>query len=191
MSLSGQSGGTIGGGWKNRTKNFEERKDSTATNEAVVSMGKQDRFSNDINIRNRQASYEYELLDKYIAGIVLKGTEIKSIREGKVNLQDGYCYFNNGELFAKAISINTYSQGTHYNHELTRERKLLLKKSELAKIEGRIEEKGLTLIPLRLFINERGYAKLEIAIGRGKKLHDKRDSIKEKDIKRELSRVKF
>jgi SsrA-binding protein len=154
-------------------------------------MSKQDRFSNDINIRNKQAGYEYELLDKYIAGIVLKGTEIKSIREGKVNLQDGYCYFNNGELFAKAISINTYSQGTHFNHELTRERKLLLKKSELAKIEGRIEEKGLTLVPIRLFINERGYAKLEIAIGRGKKLHDKRDSIKEKDIKRELSRVRF
>lgn len=154
-------------------------------------MSKKDRFSNDINIRNKQAGFQYELLDKYIAGIVLKGTEIKSIREGKVNLQDGYCYLNNGELFAKGINITTYSQGTHYNHEATRERKLLLKKTEIQKLEGKVEEKGLTLIPTRLFINERGYAKVEIALARGKKIHDKRDSIKEKDIKRELSRVKF
>jgi SsrA-binding protein len=154
-------------------------------------MSKQDRFSNDINIRNKQAGFQYELLDKYIAGIVLKGTEIKSIREGKVNLQDGYCYLNNGELFAKGININAYAQGTHYNHEAARERKLLLKKSEINKLEGKVEEKGLTLIPTRLFINERGYAKLEIALAKGKKVHDKRDSIKERDIKRELSRVKF
>jgi SsrA-binding protein len=154
-------------------------------------MSKQDRFSNDINIRNKQAGFQYELLDKYIAGIVLKGTEIKSIREGKVSLQDGYCYLNNGELFAKGININVYAQGTHYNHEATRERKLLLKREEIRRLEGKVEEKGLTLIPTRLFINERGYAKVEIALARGKKLHDKRDSIKEKDIKRELSRVKF
>lgn len=149
------------------------------------------RFSNDINIRNRQASYEYELLDKYVAGIILTGTEIKSIREGKVNLQDGYCYFNNGELFVKGVNITTYAQGTHYNHEPTRERKLLLKRSELKKLEGRIEEKGLTLVAVRLFINNRGFAKLEIALGRGKKLHDKRDSIKERDAKRELDRMKI
>jgi SsrA-binding protein len=149
-----------------------------------------DRFSNTINIRNRQAGFEYELLDKYVAGIVLTGTEIKSIREGKVNLQDGYCYFNNGELFVKAINISPYAQGTHYNHEATRERKLLLKRSEIKKLEGRME-KGLTLVPLRLFINDRGFAKMEIALGRGKKLHDKRDSIKERDAKRELSRIKF
>lgn len=154
-------------------------------------MSKQQRFSNDINIRNKQAGFQYELLDKYVAGIVLKGTEIKSIREGKVSLQDGYCYLNNGELFAKGININVYAQGTHYNHEATRERKLLLKREELRRLEGKVEEKGLTLIPTRLFINERGYAKVEIALARGKKLHDKRDSIKEKDIKRELSRVKF
>jgi SsrA-binding protein len=153
-------------------------------------MSKQ-RFSNDINIRNRQASYEYELLEKYIAGIVLTGTEIKSIREGKVNLQDGYCYFNNGELFVKGVNITPYAQGTHYNHEATRERKLLLKRSELKKLEGKVEEKGLALIPTRLFINERGLAKMEIALGRGKKLHDKRDSIKEKDAKRELARIKL
>ncbi|MEO5603820.1 MAG: SsrA-binding protein SmpB [Cyclobacteriaceae bacterium] len=153
-------------------------------------MGKQ-RFTNDINIRNRQAGYEYELLEKYIAGIVLTGTEIKSIREGKVNLQDGYGYFNNGELFVKGVNITPYAQGTHYNHEPTRERKLLLKRSELKKLEARSEEKGLTLVPTRLFINDRGFAKIEIALGRGKKLHDKRDSIKERDAKRELDRIKF
>jgi SsrA-binding protein len=149
------------------------------------------RFSNDINIRNKSASFEFELLDKYVAGIVLTGTEIKSIREGKVNLQDGYCYFNNGELFTKGVNITPYSQGTHYNHEAQRERKLLLKKAELIKIETKVEEKGLTLVPLRLFINGRGFAKMEIAIARGKKLHDKRDSIKERDAKRELNKLKF
>jgi len=149
------------------------------------------RFSDNINIRNRQATFQYELLDKMVAGIVLRGTEIKSIREGKVNLQDGYCYFANGEVFVKAITITPYAQGTHYNHEASRERKLLMKKSELTKLEARVEEKGLALIPIRLFINERGLVKLEIALARGKKLHDKRDSIKEKDLKRELSRVKL
>ena len=149
------------------------------------------RFSNDINIKNRQASFQYELLDKYTAGIVLKGTEIKSIREGKVNLQDGYCYFLDGELFARGINITPYAQGTHYNHEAARERKLLLKKSELKKLEDKVESKGLTLVPTRLFINDRGFAKLEIALGRGKKLHDKRENIKERDIKRELSRIKY
>jgi SsrA-binding protein len=150
-----------------------------------------ERFSNNINIRNRQAGYEFELLDKYVAGMVLTGTEIKSIREGKVMLQDGYCYFNNSELFVKAIHITPYAQGTHYNHDATRERKLLLKRSELKKIETKIEEKGLTLIPTRLFLNERGLAKLEIALARGKKLHDKRDSIKERDARRELDRMKL
>ncbi|MFD1000812.1 SsrA-binding protein SmpB [Ohtaekwangia kribbensis] len=149
------------------------------------------RFSDNINIKNRQASFEFELLDKYVAGMVLMGTEIKSIREGKVNLQDGYCYFANGELFVKGINITPYAQGTHYNHAATRERKLLLKRSEIKKLEGKIEEKGLTLIPTRLFINDRGLAKLEIAIGRGKKLHDKRDSIRERDAKRELNRIKL
>ena len=149
------------------------------------------RFTNDINIRNKRAGFEFELLDKYIAGLVLKGTEIKSIKEGKVNLQDGYCYFNNSELFVKAINITPYAQGTHYNHEAGRERKLLLKHTELRKLEAKVSEKGLTLVPVRLFINDRGFAKLEIALARGKKVHDKRDSIKERDIKRELSRVKF
>lgn len=150
-----------------------------------------DRFTNDINIRNRQASFQYELLEKFVAGIALRGTEIKSIREGKVNLQDGYCYLNNGELFAKGVNISPYAQGTHYNHEASRERKLLLKKAELKRLEGKVEEKGLTLVPTRLFINERGLAKLEIAVARGKKLHDKRNSIKERDVKRELSNLKI
>lgn len=150
-----------------------------------------ERFAKIINVKNRQASYEYELLEKYVAGIVLTGTEIKSIREGKVNLQDGYGYFNNGELFVKGVNITPYAQGTHYNHEATRERKLLLKRSELKKLEARSEEKGLTLVPTRLFINDRGFAKMEIALGRGKKMHDKRDSIKERDAKRELDRMKF
>jgi SsrA-binding protein len=149
------------------------------------------RFSSDINIRNRQATFQYELLDKFIAGIALRGTEIKSIREGKINLQDGYCYFSNGEIFTKGISITPYAQGTHYNHETARERKLLMKKSELKKLESKVEEKGLALIPIRIFINERGLAKLEIALARGKKTHDKREGIKERDIKRELSRIKI
>ena len=149
------------------------------------------RFSNAINIRNRQAGFEYELLDKYTAGLVLMGTEIKSIREGKVNLQDGYCYLNNGELFVKGINITPYAEGTHYNHEATRERKLLLKRSEIKKLESKVEEKGNTLVPTRLFINEKGLAKLEIAVARGKKLHDKRESIKERDAKRELNRLKI
>ena len=149
------------------------------------------RFSNDINIRNRQANFEYEILDKYVAGLVLTGTEIKSIREGKVNLQDGYCYINNGEVFVKGVNITPYAQGTHYNHEATRERKLLLKRSEIRKLEGKVDEKGLTLVPLRLFINDRGLAKLEIALGKGKKLHDKRESIREREAKRELSRIKL
>ena len=150
-----------------------------------------ERFAKDINVRNKKASFDYEFLEKFIAGLVLNGTEIKSIREGKVNLQDGYCYFSRGEAFVKGINISAYSQGTHYNHEPLRERKLLLKRSEIHKLESKVEEKGLTLVPVRLFINDRGLAKLEIALARGKKTHDKRESIKEKDLKRELSRIKL
>lgn len=153
-------------------------------------MSKQ-RFAKDINIRNRQATYEFELLDKYIAGIVLTGTEIKSIREGKVNLQDGYAYFKDGELFVKGVTISPYAQGTHYNHEPARERKLLLKRAELRKLESRSEEKGLTIVPTRLFINDRGLAKMEVALAKGKKVHDKRDAIRERDVRRELDRMKY
>ena len=126
-----------------------------------------------------------------MAGIALKGTEIKSIREGKVNLQDGYVYFSSEEAFVKGVNISPFAQGTHYNHEAARERKLLMKKSEINKLRARTEEKGLTIVPLRLFINDRGYAKLEIAVARGKKTHDKRESIKEREAKRELARIKF
>lgn len=150
-----------------------------------------DRFSKSVNIRNKQASFGYELLDTYVAGLMLKGTEIKSIREGKVNLQDGYVYFARGEAFVKGINISPFTQGTHYNHEAARDRKLLLKKIELERLRTKSEEKGLTIVPTRLFINDRGYAKLEIALARGKKTHDKRESIKERDIKRELQRIKF
>jgi SsrA-binding protein len=154
-------------------------------------MAKKGRFSNVINVRNKKASYEYELLDKYVAGMVLQGTEIKSIREGKVVLKDGYCTFYKNELHVYNIHISQYKQGTHFNHSIARQRKLLLNKSELTKIKKKISEKGLTLIPTRLFLSNRGFAKLEIALGKGKKLYDKRDTIKERDIKRDLERIKF
>jgi len=150
-----------------------------------------DRFQQTINIKNRQAFFNYEILDKLVAGMALTGTEIKSIREGKVNLQDGFCYFNKNEIFVKGISIMPYTEGTYNNHEANRERKLLLKKSEIKKLESKVEQKGFTLLPIRLFINDRGLAKLEIAVGRGKKMHDKREGIKERDVKRELSRIKL
>ena len=127
------------------------------------------RFSNSINIKNRRASYEYELIDKYVAGMQLMGTEIKSIREGKATLADAYCYFRNEELWVKQMHITPYAQGTHYNHDQTRERKLLLNKKELSKLLAKTEEKGMSIVPTRLFINERGFAKLEIALARGKK----------------------
>jgi SsrA-binding protein len=150
-----------------------------------------ERFKQQINIKNRQAFFNYEILDKVIAGIALMGTEIKSIREGRVNLQDSFCYFNRNEAFVKGMNILPYSEGTHYNHEAARERKLLLKKSELTKLEAKTDQKGFALIPLRIFINERGLAKLEIGVAKGKKMHDKRETIKERDVKRELSRIKL
>lgn len=150
-----------------------------------------ERFSKSVNIRNKQASFGYELLDTYVAGIMLKGTEIKSVREGKVNLTDGYVYFHNEEAFVKGINISPFKEGTHFNHEAARDRKLLLKKSELTRLKAKSEEKGLTIVATRLFINDRGYAKLEIALARGKKIHDKRESIKERDVRRELQRTKF
>ncbi len=155
-------------------------------------MGKEKgRFSNHINIKNRKASFEYEFIDTYEAGLVLKGTEIKSIREGKATLQDGYCFFKRGELFSKGINIAAYTQGSFYNHDPLRERKLLLHKQELNKLEKKSQDKGLTIIPVRLFINAKGFAKLFIALAKGKKLHDKRDSLKEKDMNREIQRQGF
>ena len=149
------------------------------------------KFDKIINIRNKKASYEFEFLDTFVAGIALKGTEIKSIREGKVSLTEAYCYFKRGELFIKQMHIAPYSMAASYNHDAVRERKLLLSRKELDKLESKFEEKGLSIIPIRIFINDRGLAKLEIALARGKKLHDKRQDIKTKDVKRELDRMRF
>jgi SsrA-binding protein len=154
-------------------------------------MSDKKEFSSSVTVKNKKARFEYEWLDTYQTGIVLQGTEIKAIRLHKVNLQEAYCYVHRGEVFVKGLHIGHYELGTHYNHEEKRERKLLLKKQEIEKIKKRMEEKGLTLIPTKLFINNRGLAKLEVALAKGKKLHDKRDSIKEKDMKRELSKMKF
>jgi SsrA-binding protein len=141
-----------------------------------------------IEIKNRRASFDYSFLEKYIAGLVLLGTEIKAIREGKAALVDSYCYFRNGELFIKNMNISEYKDGNVYNHEPNRERKLLLNKQELAKLQKKLMDKGLTVIPIRLFTSDSGYAKLEIALAKGKKLFDKRDDIKAKDIDRDLKR---
>ncbi len=149
------------------------------------------RFSNDIHIKNRKASYEYELIEKFEAGIILKGTEIKSIREGKASVQEAYCFLKDGEAFVKGMNIASYLQASFNSHEQTRDRKLLLKKKELRRLKSKTEEKGLTIVPVRLFINKRGFAKLEIALARGKKLFDKRDAIKKKDQERELKRMKL
>lgn len=141
-----------------------------------------------VNILNRQASFNYHFLETFVAGIVLTGTEIKSVRQGKVQLQNAYCYVEDGEVWVIQMHISPYSEGTHYNHEPLRKRKLLLKKKEIRKLEKGLEEKGLTIVPIRLFINERGWAKMEIALAKGKKLYDKRETIKERDIKREMAR---
>ncbi|MFY0651817.1 MAG: SsrA-binding protein SmpB [Cyclobacteriaceae bacterium] len=150
-----------------------------------------DRFSNTVNIKNRKAGFEYTFIDKYVAGIVLQGTEIKSIKEGKASLQEAYCHLHNEEVYIKGMHIAVFSEGTYNNHEPLRERKLLLSKKEIKKIHSKYKEKGLAIVPTRLFVNNRGYAKLEIALAKGKKIYDKRDSIKDKDIKRELDRSKF
>ena len=144
---------------------------------------------NQINIKNRRASFDYEILERYMAGIQLAGTEIKSIRGGHASLVDTFCYFNKGELWVKGMRVAEYFYGTFNNHVPDRERKLLLKKKELSKLERKLKEAGLTIVPLRLFINERGYAKLEIALARGKKQYDKRETLKEKDAKRDIERV--
>lgn len=140
-----------------------------------------------VNIKNKRASFEYQFLDTYVTGIMLTGTEIKSIRQQKVSLQDAYCYFDRNELFIKNMNVAKYSEGTYYNHDPLRERKLLMKKSELRKLENKLDD-GLTIVPLRLFINDRGLAKMEIALAKGKKLYDKREDIKARDVAREMQR---
>ena len=144
-----------------------------------------------ISVRNKKASFEYEFLDEYTAGLQLKGTEIKSIRMGKVSLQEAYCFMQKGELWIKGMHIAPYELSTYYNHEPTRTRKLLLNKKELKKLENKLKEQGLTIVPKRIFINGRGLAKLDIALAKGKKLYDKREDIKKKDTKRDLQQLKL
>ena len=141
-----------------------------------------------MEIKNRQAYFEYHIDDKYVAGIVLRGTEVKSLREGKANFNDSYCLFLNGELWIRSFHISEYSHGTVNNHDPVRERKLLLNRRELKKVEAKIKEKGYTIVPLRLFFNEKNLIKLEIGLAKGKKLHDKRESIKQRDTDREIKR---
>lgn len=141
-----------------------------------------------IEIKNKRAGFEYEFLEKYTAGIVLSGTEIKSIRAGKASLADSYCYFANDELYVKNMHIAEYWWGNLFNHDPRRDRKLLLNRKELRKLQRSVKEKGLTIVATRLFIAENGYAKLNIALARGKKEYDKRESIKEKDLKRAMER---
>ena len=142
-----------------------------------------------INIKNKRASFDYELLDTYQAGIVLTGTEIKSIRLGKASLVDTFCFFNNGELWVKNMYIAEYFYGTYNNHQARRDRKLLLTKKELQKIQRLSKESGLSVIPTKIYINDKGLAKIIIAVAKGKKVYDKRESIKEREDKRQMDRA--
>jgi SsrA-binding protein len=139
-------------------------------------------------IRNRSAYHEYFIEDKYDAGMVLTGTEVKSLRDGRASFNDAYCYFHKGELWIKSLHIAEYSHGTVNNHDPLRERKLLLQKRELKKLQAKLKEQGYTIVPLRIFFNEKKLAKLEIGLGKGKKLHDKRESIRSRDVDREMKR---
>lgn len=143
-----------------------------------------------IEIKNRRASFEYRFLQEFEAGIMLTGTEIKSIRKGAANLSDAFCVFKKGELFIRNLFIAEYELGTAYNHEPRRTRKLLLRASELHKLEKKVKERGLTIVPVRLYVTQRGLAKMEIALAQGKKSYDKRESIKSKDQARDLARIK-
>ncbi|SFC50844.1 SsrA-binding protein [Flagellimonas taeanensis] len=144
-----------------------------------------------INIKNKRARFDFEILDTYTAGIVLGGTEIKSIRLGKANLSQSFCEFNDkGELFVVNMQVDEYSHGSYYNHKPKAERKLLLNKRELKKLRKEVTTTGFTIIPLNLFINDRGLAKVNIGLAKGKKLYDKRETIKDRDSKRSLDRVK-
>lgn len=143
-----------------------------------------------VEIVNRRAEFEYHFLDTFEAGISLTGTEIKSLRGGNANINDAFCFFENGELYIKNMYIKEYAFATYFNHEARRTRKLLLRKLELRKLERRVKERGLTIVPYRLYFSERGFAKVEIALAQGKKSFDKRESIKEKDQRRDLDRMK-
>jgi SsrA-binding protein len=140
------------------------------------------------DIRNRSAFHDYYIDDKYDAGMVLTGTEVKSLRDGRASFNDSYCFFNKGELWIRSLHIAEYSHGTVNNHDPVRERKLLLKKRELEKLEAKIKEKGYSIVPLRIYFNERRFVKMEIGLGKGKKHYDKRETIKERDTAREMKR---
>ena len=144
---------------------------------------------NNVNIKNKRATFDFEILDKYIAGIVLTGTEIKSIRTGKASLTDSFCFETNGEIWIKNMYVAEYFYGSYNNHNVRRDRKLLLNKKEISKLQKSGKETGFSIIPLRVFINDRGLAKVEIAVGRGKKAFDKRQSIKEREDKRNMARM--
>ncbi|MCH5216531.1 MAG: SsrA-binding protein [Muribaculaceae bacterium] len=144
---------------------------------------------NNVNIKNKRATFDFEILDKYIAGIVLTGTEIKSIRTGKASLTDSFCFETNGEIWIKNMYVAEYFYGSYNNHNVRRDRKLLLNKKEILKLQKSGKETGFSIIPLRVFINDRGLAKVEIAVGRGKKAFDKRQSIKEREDKRNMARM--
>ena len=146
-------------------------------------------MSNQINIKNKKAKFEYEFLEKFTAGLQLYGTEIKSIRAGKASIVEGYCYVHNGEVFIKNMYISEYEQGSYNNHEPRRDRKLLLNRKEIDKLIKKKKDVGLTIVPISLFINGKGYAKIDIALARGKKLHDKRHDLKDKDAKRTMDRA--
>lgn len=144
---------------------------------------------NTINIKNKKAFFGFEIIESFTAGIQLQGTEIKSIREGKAGLVDSYCQFFGGELYVKNMHIAEYFFGNLQNHEAKRERKLLLNKKELHKLDRKVRETGLTIVPLRLFLNEKGFAKMDIGLAKGKKIYDKRESLKESDSKRDIDRA--
>ncbi len=142
-----------------------------------------------VYIKNKRAYFDFHIDDKYVAGIKLLGTEIKSIREGKANLTDSFCTFINGDLYVRNLHISEYSHGSFYNHEAKRDRILLLQKKELKKLQSKTEEKGFTIVPLAIFISDRGFAKIEIGLAQGKKTFDKRETMKERDSKIEMDRV--
>jgi SsrA-binding protein len=139
-----------------------------------------------MEISNRSAYHDYFIEQKYIAGMVLSGTEVKSLRAGKASFNDAYCFFHKNELYIKSLHISEYKLGTIYNHLPTQERKLLLEAKELRKLENKMTEKGYSIIPLKIFFNDKGWAKLEIGLGKGKKVHDKREILKERDTKKEM-----
>ncbi|MDP5169324.1 MAG: SsrA-binding protein SmpB [Bacteroidia bacterium] len=143
---------------------------------------------NDMVVSNRRAKFEYELMETFQAGMMLTGTEVKSLRGGKANLQEAFIYVNEDGAFIKGMNIAEYEKGGYTNHDPLRERKLLLRKKELAKLKKGIEQKGYTIVPLKVYFGERNLAKMDIALGRGKKIHDKRDSIKDRDVQRETAR---